>query len=55
MRGVVYFNWRDSPPYPGGQDFFGLHTGLLSRDGQPKPAFGAYRGVARTLGQLPPG
>jgi len=55
LRAVVYFNWRDSLPYEGGRDFFGLHTGLVSRDGQPKPALGAYRGVARTLGQLPKG
>jgi hypothetical protein len=44
--GVVYYNWRDPPPYAGGQDFFGLHTGLLDLDGHPKPALGAYRSVA---------
>ena len=53
LRGVVYFNWRDSLPYAGGQDFFGLHTGLLERDGRAKPALGAYRGVAGRLGLLP--
>jgi hypothetical protein len=43
VRGVVYFNWKDSVPFEGGQDFFGLHTGLLTRDGRAKPALSAYR------------
>jgi hypothetical protein len=47
VRGVVYFNWRDAPPYPGGQDFFGLHTGLLRRNGSPKPAFHSFRAAVR--------
>jgi hypothetical protein len=33
--------------YEGGQDFFGLHTGLLDIDGDPKPALAAYRAAAR--------
>jgi hypothetical protein len=53
IRGVVYFNWRDSTPYAGGVDFFGLHTGLLRLDGHAKPAFRAYEKVAKTLGLLP--
>jgi hypothetical protein len=53
LRGVVYFNWRDSLPYRGGRDFFGLHTGLLRRDGSPKPALPSYRRVANAL-KLPP-
>ena len=53
IRGVVYFNWRDSLPYAGGVDFFGLHTGLLHRGGRAKPALSAYKKVARTLGLLP--
>jgi hypothetical protein len=53
IRGVVYFNWRDSLPYAGGVDFFGLHTGLLRRDGQAKPALSSYKKVAKTLGLLP--
>ena len=47
VRGVVYFNWRDAPPYPGGQDFFGLHTGLLRRNGSPKPAYHSFRVAVR--------
>lgn len=46
LEGVIYFNWRDAPVYEGGQDFFGLHTGLLDIDGDPKPALDAYRSVA---------
>jgi hypothetical protein len=53
IRGVVYFNWRDSIPYAGGRDFFGLHTGLLRLSGQAKPALSAYEKVAETLGLLP--
>jgi exo-beta-1,3-glucanase (GH17 family) len=53
IRGVVYFNWRDSTPYAGGPDFFGLYTGLLRLDGQAKPAFSAYKKVAKSLGLLP--
>ena len=49
LRGVVYFNWRDSRPFAGGREFFGLHTGLLRRDGRPKPALAAYARAARTL------
>ena len=48
LHGVIYFNWRDAPVYEGGQDFFGLHTGLLDIDGGPKPALQAYRSVARS-------
>jgi hypothetical protein len=47
LRGVIYYNWRDAPVYEGGQDFFGLHTGLLELDGRPKPALAAYRAAAR--------
>jgi hypothetical protein len=53
IRGVVYFNWRDSTPYAGGRDFFGLHTGLLRLDGHAKPALSSYEKVAKTLGLMP--
>jgi hypothetical protein len=53
IRGVVYFNWRDSTPYAGGRDFFGLHTGLLRLDGRAKPALSAYKKVAKRLGLMP--
>ena len=46
LLGVIYFNWRDAPVYEGGQDFFGLHTGLVDAEGNPKPALDAYRSVA---------
>jgi hypothetical protein len=52
IRGVVYFNWRDSTPYAGGRDFFGLHTGLLRLDGHAKPALSSYKKVAKRLGLL---
>jgi polysaccharide biosynthesis protein PslG len=47
LHGFVYFNWRDAPPYVGGKDFWGLHTGLLKIGGEPKPARQAF-GTAAT-------
>lgn len=47
LDGVVYFNWRDAPVYEGGQDFFGLHTGLLDSQGNPKPALKTYQDVTK--------
>ena len=52
LRGVVYFNWRDSTPYAGGRDFFGLHTGLLRLGGNAKPALVSYEKVAKQLDLL---
>jgi hypothetical protein len=46
VLGVIYYSWRDAPVYEGGQDFFGLHTGLLDIEGRPKPALSAYRAAA---------
>ena len=53
IRGVVYYDWRDAPPYAGGQDFWGLHTGLLTLAGAAKPALSAYYQAAGVLGALP--
>jgi polysaccharide biosynthesis protein PslG len=49
LRGVVYYTWRDAPPYPPlYRDMWGLHTGLLDANANPKPAFYAFRdAVAR--------
>jgi hypothetical protein len=50
VRGFVYYAWRDVRPYPGGQDFWGLHTGLLDRQGDAKPALRSFsRAVHRDL------
>ena len=49
IRGIVYFNWRDSRPFKGGHEFFGLHTGLLRLNGKAKPALSAYARAARAL------
>jgi len=45
----VYFGLRDSPVYPGGHDFWGLHTGLLRISGARKPAFTAFEKAAQRL------
>lgn len=49
LRGVVYYTWRDAPPYPPlYRDMWGLHTGLLDANANPKPAYFAFRdAVAR--------
>ena len=49
IRGFVYFNWRDAPPYGGKSDFWGLHTGLLDITGKNKPAYKAFRATVSTL------
>ena len=48
LRGVVYYSWRDLAPYPPKyNDMWGLHTGLLDVNGNPKPAYAAFgRAVA---------
>jgi hypothetical protein len=47
IAGFVYFGWRDAPTYSGRSDFWGLHTGLLSLDGTPKPSLAAFRDAVR--------
>lgn len=54
LRGVVYYGWRDVDPYPGGKDFWGLHTGLLRKSGEPKPSLAAYRDAVGALRPLEP-
>jgi hypothetical protein len=49
LRGAVYYSWRDAPIYQGGQDFFGLHTGLLDIEGRRKPALDAFRSAAAAV------
>lgn len=49
VRGVVYFNWKDSARYAGGPDFFGLYTGLLDINGAEKPGFLAFERGAKAL------
>lgn len=49
IRGVVYYMWQDAPIYPGGQDFWGLHTGLLDFYGGEKPALAVFRDHALSL------
>lgn len=48
LRGVVYFQWKDQAPYIG-KDMWGLHTGLLNRDGVAKPALFAFAAAAKAL------
>lgn len=50
LLGVIYYQWRDAPVYPGGTDYWGLHTGLLDRRGRAKPSLRSFARVARAIG-----
>jgi hypothetical protein len=51
LRGLVYYAWRDGRPYaPLFKDFWGLHTGLLRVNGQPKPALAAFASAIAQAG-----
>jgi polysaccharide biosynthesis protein PslG len=49
LRGIVYYAWRDESVYAGGKDFWGLHTGLLTLNGQPKPALTSFQKTVASL------
>lgn len=49
LRGVVYYAWRDLPVYAGGRDFWGLHTGLVNKDGSPKPVLSLFGDIVRKI------
>lgn len=50
LRGIIYFGWRDGAPYaPSFKDFWGLHTGLIGRDGRAKPALRTFTETVATL------
>lgn len=48
IRGLVYYSWRDLPVYAG-RNLWGQHTGLLTRDGLPKPALAAFEQAVAQL------
>ena len=49
LRGFFYFAWRDGAVYAGGHDFWGLHTGLLRKNGTRKPAYAAFKKAIAAL------
>ena len=50
LKGLVYYSWRDLAPYVAPfQDYFGLHTGLLERDGRPKPGLFSFGQTVHAL------
>lgn len=52
LRGIVYYDWRDQPVYAGGKNFWGLHTGLLTLNGKPKPALRWFKKAVASLPKL---
>jgi hypothetical protein len=49
LRGFFYFAWKDGAVYRGGKDFWGLHTGLLRKNGSRKSAFAAFKKAVAAL------
>jgi hypothetical protein len=50
LRGAIYVYWRDLAPYPPNyKDFWGLHTGLIRRDGSFKPAYFDFKKAVTAL------
>ena len=43
LSGALHYSWQDADPFPGGADFWGIHTGLFDRGGRAKPAWNAFR------------
>ena len=52
LRGLIYFKWRDAPPYPD-SDPWPLHAGLLEDDGLPKLAFWTFLSSVAALAKPP--
>jgi hypothetical protein len=53
LRGIVYYDWMDEPPYRGRSDYWGYHTGLVTIKEVAKPALSTYYQAAGLLGALP--
>ena len=49
LKGFIHYMWQDAPPYEGGKDFWGLHTGLLDMEGDEKPSYDVFRRHGRRL------
>jgi hypothetical protein len=47
LSGFVLWNWKDAKPYS--FDFWGLHAGLLTLTGVPKPSYDAFKNAVRGL------
>ena len=39
----------NQPPYPGGENFWGIHTGLVYENNTVKPALSAYAAAAHAI------
>ena len=46
---AVWFALRDKAPDPGEPNWWALHTGLLDLAGNPKPAWGTFKGLTKRL------
>ena len=43
LQGFVHYMWQDAEPYGDTPDFWGLHTGILDKQGDEKPAYKVFR------------
>ena len=48
LGAAFYFDWKDLPSN-GARDYWGLHTGLFTRSGRPRPALRGFVSAARVL------
>lgn len=44
---IVWYDWRDRQPTAVEVDHFSFHTGLFSREGEPKPAWPVFTSLAQ--------
>lgn len=49
LRGIIYFDWRDSIPAVDHPDTWVYHTGLLNKKGRPKRSLHVFRRTTRHL------
>jgi aryl-phospho-beta-D-glucosidase BglC (GH1 family) len=49
LRSMTYYTWRDLPPAPGQDDYWGLHTGLLRNNDTFKPGLAAMLNASHNI------
>jgi hypothetical protein len=47
LASIIWYDWRDRQPTAVDIDHFSFHTGLFSREGEPKPAWPVFASLAK--------